>query len=303
VGMGRYARNRSGDGIKIGVVDTGVGPHPYLSHVRSLGSTAGAAYDPSPEAGVDVQQHGTHVCGIIAARPVDGSGDYAGIADGADVMAIRVFPPDGAADQGDIAEAIDLLAAEHDADLINLSLGSPQPSAIERDAIIAAAERGTLCCAAAGNSFGGPTMYPAAYPETAAVSALGLTGTSPPGTMAAHATPLQADKFAPGGLFLADFSNLGPEIICAAPGVGIISTVPARAEVVAPYASKSGTSMASPIVCAAVATLLSHDRAYLGLPRGVRRAQRAAATLAASLQPVELSPLYVGGGLSRAWPI
>ena len=66
VGMARYARNR-GDGIKIGVIDTGVGPHPYLSHVKRLGSTAGGKYNSSPEAGADVEQHGTHVSGIIAA--------------------------------------------------------------------------------------------------------------------------------------------------------------------------------------------------------------------------------------------
>ena len=121
--------------------------------------------------------------------------------------------------------------------------------------------------------------------------------------MAAHCLPLQADKFARVDCFLADFSDFGPEIFCAAPGVGVISTVPARAEAVAPYAGMSGTSMASPIVCGALATLLSHDRAYMGLPRVVRRAQWAAAKLAASLQPVGLSPLYVGGGVSRAWPI
>ena len=37
LGMTRYADQR-GQGIRVGVVDTGVGPHPYLQHVHSAGA-------------------------------------------------------------------------------------------------------------------------------------------------------------------------------------------------------------------------------------------------------------------------
>src|SRR5262249_33071389 len=50
-----------GAGIRIGVVDTGLGRHPYLQHVKSLGAVVNGAYDPSPAAGLDVLGHGTHV--------------------------------------------------------------------------------------------------------------------------------------------------------------------------------------------------------------------------------------------------
>jgi len=95
---------RRGAGIRIGVVDTGLGSHPYLSHVKSLGAVIDGAHDTSAKAGLDVLGHGTHVSGIIAARPPQASNDYAGVASGADVFVVRVFPPQGEPNQGDIAD-------------------------------------------------------------------------------------------------------------------------------------------------------------------------------------------------------
>jgi subtilisin family serine protease len=301
VGLSRYTKGRGG-GIRIGVVDSGVGPHPYLEHITSIGAVIDAQYDPAPEAGRDVLGHGTHVSGIIAARPVEGSGDYCGIADGAEVLSVRAFTPEGETNQGDVAEAVDRLAIDKGVHLINLSLGGTQPSEIERDALVAAVNFGTLCIAAAGNSFSRPVMYPAAYNTAVTVSAVGLAGVYPAGTMAAQSLPPQWDRFAPGGLFVADFSNIGLETSCTAPGVGIISTVPARPEVVAPYRAMNGTSMAAPLVCAALATVLAQDPFYRGLRPRVERVQRASAVLSASLRPLGLSPAYVGGGLVQAWP-
>jgi subtilisin family serine protease len=54
-----------------------------------------------------------------------------------------------------------------------MSLGGGPPSPAEEDAIRDAIERGTLCICSAGNS-NGPIEYPGAYPECAAVSAVGL---------------------------------------------------------------------------------------------------------------------------------
>jgi subtilisin family serine protease len=292
---------RRGAGIRIGVVDTGLGSHPYLSHVKSLGAVINGAHDTSAKAGLDVLGHGTHVSGIMAARPPQGSNDYAGVASGADVSVIRVFPPQGEANQGDIAEAIDLLS-EQGADLINLSLGGPQPSEIERDALRAAVGRGTLCIGAAGNNFGQPVMYPSAYPEVASVSAIGLAGIYPAGSMEAQSLPSQYDRYTADNLFIANFSNLGPQLICTAPGVGIISTVPAENGNAAPYAARSGTSMAAPVACGALASVLAQDTVYRDMKRGPERAQRAATILFASLRPLGLNPVYAGYGLSQAWP-
>jgi subtilisin family serine protease len=274
-----------------------------VEHVTSIGAITGGQYDPG--AGQDVVGHGTHVSGIIGARPVEGSGDYCGIADGAEIICIRVFTREGETNQGDVAEAIDRLVLEHDVHLINLSLGGTQPSQIEQDALRTALIFGTLCIAASGNNFSQPVMYPGAYPEALAVSAVGRVGAYPPSSLEAHSCPTlptQLDRIGPYGLFVADFSNIGPQTSCTAPGVGIISTFPARPEVVAPYAAASGTSMAAPIVCASLATVLAQDANYHALPSRVERAQWASAVLLASLRPLGLSWVYVGGGLVQAWP-
>jgi hypothetical protein len=301
VGMNRYVRDR-GEGVRIGVVDSGVGPHPYLPNATSVGAVIDGRYDATPAEGQDVLGHGSHVTGIMIARPVDGSGDYCGIADGAKVFSIRVFPPEGEASQADISEAIDRLVLDHQVDLINLSLGGRQPSQIEQDALRLALDRGTLCIASAGNDFGQPITYPAAHPEAVAVSAIGLAGIYPAGTMAAQSLPGGWDQFGPNNLFLARFSDIGLEMSCGAPGVGIISTVPARPEAAAPYAAYNGTSMAAPVVCASLATVLAQDQIYRGLPRNSERAQWASFVLASCLRPLGLNWAYAGGGLIQAWP-
>ncbi|HYD68824.1 S8 family serine peptidase [Azospirillum sp.] len=295
---------KRGQGIRIGIADTGLGPNPYVKHVKALGAVVDGKVDPTPKATLDQEGHGTHVAGIIGAIPADGSGDYEGIAAGADIGALRVFGPDGTATQGDIALGVDLLSAEFDADLVNLSLGGPEPSAIERDALMAALELGTLCMASAGNSNGAPVYYPAAYPEAAGVNALGLYGMSPAGTLSAACMPSQPVYFGPGGLFAANFDAVGYEVGCAAPGVGIISTVPARPEVAAPYAEMSGTSMACPAATAALATFLAADTYYTGLPRGPERVARAAQVLAATLRNIGIPNFLAGAGLvtGRAAP-
>ena len=301
------ANNRRGERVRIGVVDTGAGPHPHLAHVQSAGAFVNGAHEAGEQANVDVDQHGTHVTGIIAARPASGSGDFAGIAPGADVTVARVYPGGGpptdragSASNGDIANAIDELSDTHAADIINLSLGGPQPSEIEADAISAAIERGALVICAAGNSSGGPVMYPAAYAQAVAVSALGINGIAPAGTLDSASAPSQWDHYSPSGLYVANFDAVGPELKCCAPGVAVISTVPGADG--APYAAMSGTSMAAPAVSASLATLLSNDSVYARTPRGIQRAARAWSILYQTLRPLGLNQQYQGFGVASAWP-
>jgi subtilisin family serine protease len=284
-----------GSQIKVGVIDSGVGPHGFLAHVTSVGSFIDGTFDPG--GGGDSDSHGSHVCGTIGARPVNGP-DFMGIAPGVDLFCARVFPPGRGANQGDIADAIDSLSKDHQVDLINLSLGAPSPSQIERDAIRDALERGTLCVCAAANS-AGPVEFPAAFPESVAVSALGLEGWGPDGTVASTRQPLEREKFGSSRMFLANFSCFGPEIDCCAPGVGIISTLPERHGLPTPYGSKDGTSMASPAACGALAAILSATPDYRALPRDVGRAERARALLKASCEDVGMEVRFQGRGMPR----
>jgi subtilisin len=258
-----------------------------------LGAFIDGAFD--PDAGADVDSHGSHVCGTIGGRPRD-EGHFAGLAPGVDLFAARVFPPDAGANQGDIANAIDALSRDQEVDLINLSLGAPQGSQIELDAILDAFERGTLCVCAAANS-SGPVEFPAAFEPTVAVSALGLLGWGPAGTVPSVRLPTQPDRFGANGLYLANFSCFGPEITCAGPGVGILSTVPARHGIEAPFASMGGTSMASPAVCGTLAAILSLHPVYRSLPRDQTRAEMARSILRQSCRDVDLGSDFQGAGV------
>jgi subtilisin len=206
--------------------------------------------------------------------------------------------PEQGANQGDIANAIDALSRGAAVDVINMSLGSGQASQIEHDAIIDAYERGTVCVCAAGND-GGPVNWPARFPECIAVSAIGVAGWGPAGSLAATRMPLTADRFGRDGVFLANFSSFGPDLLCAGPGVGIVSTVPERFGLRTPYLAMDGTSMASPWVTGALTVLLSLNPAFQSLPRDRARADTAKAILRRSCVDLGLPITLQGLGIPR----
>ncbi len=293
------SKTTRGAGIKVGVIDTGCGPHRNLNHVTLVGSFVDGKTLPPSEAR-DVAEHGTHTTGIIGARPTKAS-DYAGMAVGCDLFHARVFKGEGPQDgpsQADIINAIDSLSRDHGCDLINMSLGGGPKSGAEEDAIRDAAERGTLCICSAGND-NGPIEYPGAYSECAAVSAIGLVGWAPAGTFSSNNRPGEAAKMGQDNLFLAAFSCFGPTLACAAPGVGIVSTVSERDSHVWAYMEMDGTSMASPAACGALAVILSQDTIYKALPRNISRSKRAALALAKHCKHFGLPVQFEGRGLPK----
>ena len=289
--------NDRGAGLKVGVIDTGCGPHPNLTHVNLVGVFFDGQIQPGPQA-TDVAEHGTHTTGIIGARP-NKVGDYAGIAPGCDLYHARVFKSeDEGPSQADLINAIDTLSRDLGCDLINMSLGGGPPSQAEEDAIRDAAERGTLCICSAGNE-AGPIDFPGAYPECVAVSAIGQIGWAPPGTFSFGNRPKDPSMIGQQNLFLATFSCFGPTLACAAPGVGIVSTVPNRDDATDLYMEMDGTSMASPATCGALAAILSQDAQYQSLPRDVSRSNAARNVLAQHCEPFGLPLRYEGRGLPR----
>jgi subtilisin family serine protease len=293
-GILTFDANR-GSGIKVGVIDTGAGPHGCLAHVISAGAFINGAHNPS--GGADVDSHGSHVCGTIGARPVNGN-QRAGIAPAATLMCARVFPgPDAGASQADIANAIDDLSRTRGADLINMSLGASSPSTIEHDAIVDALQRGTLCVCAAGND-GGAVSWPARFDEAVAVSAIGLKNATPPGSISAGRVPTDTSKHGAQNLYLANFSNFGSTVDCCAPGVGIVATVPERFGLTQPYAAMDGTSMASPAACGALAALLARSPLYLSLT-GSARAEEARSILRINSRSIGLAATFQGAGMPQ----
>ena len=283
---------RAGEGIRVGVIDTGFGPHGHLSGTDE-GAFIGNTYDPG--AGADVDNHGTHVCGTIAGRPGE-ERVHAGVAPGVTLHSVRVFPPDSGASNVDIANAIDFLSRDRQCDLINMSLGAPSPSIVIQDAIQDALERGTLSVCAAANS-SGPVEYPAAFPEAVAISAAGKLGEAPTGSVSASKLPNDPDLFGLDRLFFADFSCFGPEIDAIAPGVGIIAAVPERHGRTTPYAALDGTSMACPTACGVLARALARNKSYCAMPRDLHRTAMARAILGSICRPVGLPRINEGAGM------
>jgi subtilisin len=108
---------------------------------------------------------------------------------------------------------------------------------------------------------------------------------------------LDRERFGHENLFLANFSCFGTGLTCAAPGVGIISTmrdVPGQAGL---YGVMDGTSMASPVACGALASILATDNAYLGHGADLARSRAARAILVARCRDIGLSLEYQGRGL------
>jgi len=303
LGINAFDAN-TGSGIRVGVADTGLSDHPYLAHVQNIGAFVDGAHDTSPGAGADVENHGTHVTGIIGARPPAGSTDFGGIAPGAEILAARVYQrspgtagPQGLrATNGDIALAIDTFV-ESNVNLINLSLGGFQSSLIELDAIQHAMEKGVLTICSAGNEMGGPVTFPAAYSETLAVSAVGMPWTFPAAGVDSLTVPSSLDRYSSLGLYCPSFVSVGPAVNCTGPGVAIISTVPGAANGGPPYAAMSGTSMAAPSVCAALATVLSRDPEFAKAPPTVDKVARAVRWLIATVRNLGLRPDFAGLGL------
>ena len=125
-----------------------------------------------------------------------------------------------------------------------------------------------------------------------AVSALGRVGTFPPNTTEVGdvAPPPGTDK----KNFIADFSNVGPEIDLTGPGVGVISTFPDDA-----FAVLDGTSMASPAVTGAAAKVLATNPTLLALPRAQARSDQFASLVLNAAKTLGFPATLEGQGLIK----
>lgn len=236
-------KRSTGKGVIVAVIDTGIAYETKgdFVQVKDLaGASFAEGYDFVNDNGTphDDHGHGTHVAGTIAQVTNNGEG-VAGIAYEATLMPIKVLDSFGFGNSADIADAI-RWAADHDADVINMSLGGGGHSSVMASAIDYARKKGVTVICAAGNGGTGRVEFPAAYPGSVAVSAVG-----PDGNLAFYSSyGKELDLAAPGGNL-----QLGPES-----GIlqNTISPTDIRESV---YEFYQGTSMATPHV-AGVAALL-----------------------------------------------
>lgn len=219
-----------GANVTVAVIDSGIdASHPELAN--SIADNFDALGSPE---GPHV--HGTGIAGAIVAHA-----RLMGSAPEARIIAIRAF---GGATGGAQSSSYIILrslnyAAEHGAQIVNMSFAGPKDAVIER-AIAATAARGLVLIAAAGNAGEkSPPLYPAANPNVIAVSATD-----------------RQDK-----LFSA--SNRGNYIALAAPGVDIFLPAPDGK-----YQMTSGTSFSAAYVSGVAALLL--ERNYTLKPEALR---------------------------------
>jgi type VII secretion-associated serine protease mycosin len=233
-----------GKGVTVAVLDTGVdGTHPDLTGQVLPGKDEigfGAGRGDGPWA-----KHGTGMAAIIAGHGhgPDGSSGVVGLAPQARILPVRVILEDkdpqrakARTSRGSALPDGIRWAADHGADVINLSLGDDSataaPVAAEDDAIHYALRKGVVVVASAGN--GGEeadrSSYPAAYPGVIAVAAVDRYGVHAP------------------------FSTRRWYASVSAPGVDVVIADPDRT-----YYEGWGTSAASAYVSGAAALIRSAD--------------------------------------------
>ena len=166
VGLPAAWKLGQGRDVVVAVIDTGVTRVPDLQGTRFVPGFNFVADNDKTD---DDHGHGTHVAGTIAQATNNRRG-VAGIAFRAAIMPLKVLSRGGAGSMAAIAQAI-RFAADHDANVINLSLGGPFPVTPVRRAIEYAHRKGVVVVAAAGNDSRGRVSYPARYPDVIAVAA------------------------------------------------------------------------------------------------------------------------------------
>lgn len=223
--------------VTVAIIDSGID----TSHPEFTGRISSLSYNSRTEQVglsyvVDDTGHGTAVAGVIGAIKDNNIG-IAGIVQNAKLMVIKANNHDDPLTPANEAEYFDdssiisgiYYAADHGANVINLSLGGADKNNLTQSAITYARGKGVIVVAAAGNDGTSDLVYPASYDGVISVSAVNDNKD------------------------ISTYSNYGSKIDLAAPGDYIVTTT-----LNGGYSSVSGTSFASPQVAGVAALLISY---------------------------------------------
>ena len=274
--------------VDVAIIDTGIdGDHPDLNVVGGVNFAPNPGGKVKPDKWDDGYGHGTHVAGTVAA--LDNGFGVVGVAPGARLWAVKVLNNlSGTGRLSDVVKGVDWVTEHHDTiEVVNMSLGTDGKSDAFRTAIQNSVAVGVAYFVAAGNNpdqdlYGADGIFPseddqipAAYPEVAAVSALSDTDGKPggEGPLSHYGEVDQNGDGVPDGAddSLAWFSNFSSSVVqdnpvtspgaaidLLMPGVDIYSTHKNSG-----YATKSGTSMATPHASGLAALYIAvNGRAY-----------------------------------------
>ncbi len=235
-----WEETKGDEQVIIAVIDTGIDfDHPDLE-----GKIVPGGYDFANDDNdaADDNGHGTFVSGLAAAKSNNGEG-IAGVSWNSKILPIKAVESDGTGYVSWLTEAV-IYAADNDADVISMSLGfslGPKEEAQElEEALQYAYSKGIVIVASAGNE-GSGVLYPAAYDDYC---------------IAVAATDYYDER--------PSWSNFGPEVDVAAPGVKLVSLVPTWYPglewgdfTLPPYAFADGTSASAALVSGFISLIKS----------------------------------------------
>lgn len=186
----------TGSNRKICIIDSGL----YTAHEDFQGLNV-TGYSGNLPWNVDGFGHGSHVAGTIAA--MNNTLGVLGVTPGTvQLYIVRVFGDDGAwAYSSTLIDAANRCSSAG-ANIISMSLGGARSNTTEKRGFDTLYSKGILSIAAAGNEGTSAYSYPASYASVVSVAAIDSTKA------------------------FADFSQYNDQVELAAPGVGVLSTLP-----------------------------------------------------------------------------
>jgi thermitase len=206
----------------VAVLDTGIDDAVKALQGKVIGKTN---FTDSKD--TDASGHGTFMAGIIAATIADNG--IGGVAYECSLLDVKVAENDGTTNDKKVAQGI-IWAADHGANVINISLVIYKPSSLLESAIQYAWGKNCVIVASVGNDASSSPVYPAAYPRVIGVAASDSDDN------------------------LTKWSNHGEWVKVAAPGEKVYSTLPNN-----DYGYMNGSSCSTALVSGEAALFFARD--------------------------------------------